>query len=70
MPGGAFESEDQPDPPGLDFIRPGNRGHPARDGGLTRSHAPRVNALFDALRRLRSPRHQSVVTPTNDSIRA
>ena len=34
MPGGAFESEDLLDPPGLGFIRPSNRGHPARDGDL------------------------------------
>jgi len=34
VPGGAFESEDLLDPPGLGFIRPGNRGHPARDGDL------------------------------------
>ncbi len=34
MPGGAFESEDLPDPPGLGFIRPSNKGHPARDGDL------------------------------------
>ena len=40
------------------------------DPRITRSHAPRGNALFDALRRLRSPDHQSVVTATNDSIRA
>ncbi len=40
------------------------------DPRITRSHAPRGNALYDALRRLRSPSHQSVVTPSNDSIRA
>ena len=34
VPGGAFESEDLPDPPGLGFIRPGNQRHPARDGDL------------------------------------
>ena len=34
VPGGAFESEDLPDPPGLGFICPGNRDRPARDGDL------------------------------------
>jgi len=34
VPGGAFESEDLLDPPGLGFIRPGNQGDPARDGDL------------------------------------
>jgi hypothetical protein len=34
VPGGAFESEDLPDPPGLGFMRPSNRSHPARDGDL------------------------------------
>ena len=34
VPGGAFESEDLPDPPGMGFIRPSNRDHPTRDGGL------------------------------------
>ena len=34
MPGGAFESEDLPDPSGLGFVRPSNRGYPARDDDL------------------------------------
>jgi hypothetical protein len=34
VPGGAFESQDLPDPPGLSFIRPSNRGYPARDVDL------------------------------------
>jgi hypothetical protein len=41
-PGGAFEPDDLPDPPGMGFIRPDNRSHPAREGGLDlAAHADR-----------------------------
>jgi hypothetical protein len=52
VPGGAFESEDLPDPPGMCFICPGNRCHPARDGGLD------LAALSEKKNRSRIPADQ------------
>ena len=51
-PGGAFESEDLPDPPGLGFIRPGNRGRPTRDDDLD------LAALSEEENRSRIPAEQ------------